>query len=156
MYIIRLKPLLISLGISLGTGLLSGLFTSGSMGFYQQLARPPLSPPGWVFPVVWTALYFLMGISAYLIWQSQSPERSRALTLYAIQLAVNFLWPIFFFCLHWIFFSLLWLAALWVLVLWMIRSFSCIQKPAAYLQIPYLIWLTFAAYLNLGVFLLHS
>ncbi|MCI9576540.1 MAG: tryptophan-rich sensory protein [Clostridiales bacterium] len=154
-YIIRLKPLLVSLAISLGVGLIAGLLTSGSMDFYQEIQRPPLSPPGWVFPVAWTLLYLLMGLSSYLVWNSESLARHRALTLYGAQLGVNFLWPIFFFCLHWIFFSFLWLAFLWILVAFLIRAFLKVNKLAAYLQIPYLIWLTFAGYLNLGIFFLN-
>ncbi len=155
MYIIRLKPFLISLSISLGVGLFAGLLTSGSTDFYQEIQLPPLSPPRWIFPVVWTGLYLLMGLSSYLVWNSESPARHRALTLYGIQLGVNFLWPIFFFCLHLIFFSFLWLAFLWILVAFLTRAFLKVNKLAAYLQIPYLIWLTFAEYLNLGVFFLN-
>ena len=154
-YIIRLKPFLISLSISLGVGLFAGLLTSGSTDFYQEIQLPPLSPPGWIFPVVWTGLYLLMGLSSYLVWNSESPARHRALTLYGIQLGVNFLWPIFFFCLHLIFFSFLWLAFLWILLAFLTRAFLKVNKLAAYLQIPYLIWLTFAEYLNLGVFFLN-
>ena len=155
MYIIRLKPFLVSLSISLGVGLFAGLLTSGSVDFYQEVQLPPLSPPRWMFPVVWTFLYLLMGLSSYLVWNSESLARHQALTLYGVQLGVNFLWPIFFFCLHWIFFSFLWLAFLWILVAFLIRAFLKVNKLAAYLQIPYLIWLTFAGYLNLGVFFLN-
>lgn len=152
---IRIKPLLISLLISLGVGGISGWLTKDSMEVYQQANQPPLSPPGIVFPIVWTILFALMGISAYLIYLSSSPQRGRALGLYAAQLVVNFLWPIFFFNCQWYFFSFLWLLFLWVLILAMIITFYPISKPAALLQIPYLLWVTFAGYLNLGVALLN-
>lgn len=153
-YIIRLWPLLISLGTSLGTGLFSALLNAQGITGYSMLPLPPGAPPGWVFAVVWTLLYGLMGFSAYLVWQSDSPLRRQGLRLYAAQLIVNFLWPVFFFTLRWNFFSFLWLLLLSTLVAVMFRSFLAVCRLAAYLQIPYLIWLAFAAYLNLGVFLL--
>ena len=151
----NLKALIISLAISLGAGALSGFLAGDSMGLYQNLEQPPLSPPGWIFPVVWTILYTLMGISAYLIYTSDSPGRNSALRIYAIQLAVNFLWSFIFFNKQMYLLAFIWLVLLWVLILMMIKSFSKINKTAAYLQIPYLIWVTFAGYLNLGVYLLN-
>lgn len=124
---------------------------------FQALIKPPLAPPGWLFPVVWTILYALMGYSSYLIQTSDADTetKSDALMLYTYQLIVNFLWPIFFFNFGWYLFSFVWLIVLWTLVLLMIRSFSKISKTAAYLNIPYLIWLTFAAYLNAGIWWLN-
>ena len=123
----------------------------------SSFEKPPFSPPGWLFPVVWTILYTLMGISSYLISESDADtsDKTKALTLYGYQLLVNFLWPIFFFSFQWYLFSFFWLLLLWVLVFLMIRTFWNISKPAAYLNIPYLLWLTFAAYLNLGVWWLN-
>ena len=123
----------------------------------MQLNQPPLSLPGWVFGVVWTILYVLMGVSSYLVIQSGAEEEeiNKALTVYVYQLIVNFLWPTFFFNFGWFFYAFLWLVLLWVLVFIMIRRFYDISKLAGILQIPYLIWLTFAAYLNLGVWLLN-
>jgi len=89
------KPLAVSLLISLGTGVIAGFLTSGSMEKYQEMYRPPLSPPGWVFPIVWLILYTLMGIAAYRIYMKN--PKAESLKLYLIQLAVNFLWPIIFF-----------------------------------------------------------
>ena len=149
--------LLLCIAIPLLVGVVAALFTRNSMMTFAALNQPPLAPPAWLFPVVWTILYVLMGISSYLILTSGAPEATvhRALTLYAYQLAVNFLWPTFFFNFGWYLFSLLWLILLWILVLGMIRAFASISKWAAYLNIPYLIWLTFAAYLNAGIWWLN-
>lgn len=151
----NLKALIVSLAISLGVGALSGFLAANSMELYQSLDKPPLSPPGWLFPVVWTILFILMGISAYLIYISDSPHRESALKIYTVQLAANFLWSILFFRFEMYLLAFLWLVLLWILILMMIRSFAKVNKTAAYLQIPYLIWVTFAGYLNLGVFLLN-
>jgi tryptophan-rich sensory protein len=154
---INWKELLVSLAISLGVGVASALLTMNGMGQYQDMYQPPLAPPGWLFPVVWTILYVLMGISSYLILQSgeEREEIRKALTIYGYQLVVNFLWPTFFFNFGWYFFSFLWLVLLWVLVLIMILRFKDISEVAAYMNIPYLIWLTFAGYLNLGIWILN-
>jgi tryptophan-rich sensory protein len=138
-------------------GLLSGLLSRvGMVNFSQTVAQPPLSPPGWLFPVVWTILYGLMGISAARIWLSPpSDNRSRGLNRFLAQLIVNFFWSPIFFNTGAYGFALLWLLLLWVLVVLMILSFRKVDKTAALLQIPYLIWLTFAAYLNWGVWQLN-
>jgi len=149
--------LLLCIALPLLVGILSALLTRNSMMTFASLNQPPLSPPAWLFPVVWTVLYALMGISSYLILSSGAEEHKvrRAMNLYLYQLAVNFLWPTFFFNFGWYFFSLLWLILLWILVFLMIRAFASISKWAAYLNIPYLIWLTFAAYLNAGIWWLN-
>ena len=145
------------IAIPLLVGGLASFLTRGGMGVFMQLNQPPLSPPGWVFGVVWTILYILMGVSCYLVIQSgvEEEEINKALSVYVYQLIVNFLWPTFFFNFGWFFFAFLWLVLLWVLVFIMIRRFYNISKLAGILQIPYLIWLTFAAYLNLGVWFLN-
>ena len=145
----RQKPLLISLLIPLGTGVIAGFLTFKSMEQYQEMYRPPLSPPGWVFPVVWLILYALMGIAAYRIYMKD--PKAEVLKLYLIQLAVNFLWPILFFNFGWQLFAVVWLLLLWYLVLVMIKEFAKIDEGAAKLMIPYLIWLTFASYLNIAI-----
>lgn len=113
--------------------------------------------PAWLFPVVWTVLFALMGISSFLIYNSDASEKSKmsALTVYAVQLAVNFMWPIFFFRMGAYLFSFIWLILLWALVLIMILKFYKINRTAAFLQLPYILWLTFAGYLNLSVYLLN-
>lgn len=151
------KLLIKSIALPLIVGIVAGLLTRNAMQDFQALVKPPLAPPDWLFPVVWTILYALMGYSSYLIKTSNADAetKSDALMLYNYQLIVNFLWPIFFFNFGWYLFSLAWLILLWVLVFLMIRKFSQISKTAAYLNIPYLIWLTFAAYLNAGIWWLN-
>jgi len=150
------KRLLISIGISLGTGALAGFLTQNSMEVYNQLKQPALSPPGWIFPVVWTILYILMGISAYLIYESNSPKKEKALTIYVWQLFFNFLWSIIFFNLQNILLAFIVLIILWILIVAMIKAFKEINPLAAWLQIPYLLWVTFAGYLNLMLYILNQ
>lgn len=153
---IKWKPLLLNLVISLGVGGLAGLLTQGSTSTYQAVRHPLLSPPAGIFPVVWTILYILMAISAYLIYETDAECRKPSLTVYGIQLAVNFFWPIIFFNLHAYLFAFLWLVLLWCLVLAMIILFYRCRRSAAFLQIPYLLWLTFALYLNYSVWMLNK
>ncbi len=152
---IRLKPLILSLIISLGTGGLSGFLTRNAMQTYQTLVQPPYAPPSNIFPVAWTILYFLMGISAYLIYVSKSANKKQALVLYAAQLAVNFVWPFIFFVVQQYLLAFICLVVLWLLVYKMILSFYKISSKAALIQVPYILWLTFAGYLNLGIYLLN-
>ena len=153
----NLFPLLKTIAIPLLIGFGSSLFTSNSMQLFYAVDKPPLSPPAILFPIVWTILYTLMGISYYLVINSgaDKEEIQQAGRIYAVQLLVNFLWPTFFFNFQWYLFSLICLVFLWILVLVMIKKFSTISRVAAWINIPYLIWLTFAAYLNLGIFLLN-
>ena len=153
---IKLKPLLLSLLISLGTGGLAALFTGNSMEFYQSLKQPPLSPPGWVFPLAWTILYSLMGVAAYLVWMRDSTGRNGALFFYGLQLIFNFVWPLLFFNARAYLASLLWLLLLWVLILITTARFFQETKAAGWLMIPYLLWVAFAGYLNAGVWLLNG
>ena len=146
-----------SIAIPLITGFASFLFARNSMQMFEEVNKPPLSPPAILFPIVWTILYTLMGISSYLVETSgkDKDDIQRAMRIYYLQLFVNFLWPTFFFNFQWYFFSLLWLLLLWGLVLLMLKRFSTISKTAMWINVPYLIWLTFAAYLNLSIFLLN-
>lgn len=111
------KQLVLCLAVPLVVGAAAGLLTRNSMETFEALKQPPLSPPGWLFPVVWTALYLLMGISSYLVCVSDAAreEKARALWAYGVQLAFNFLWPIFFFNLTWYLFAFAWLVVLWIL-----------------------------------------
>lgn len=151
------KRLIICLAIPLVVGGAAGLLTMNSMEAFEALNQPPLSPPGWLFPVVWTVLYVLMGIASYLVSVSDAPheEKARALWTYGIQLAFNFLWPIAFFNLKWYLFAFLWLVILWILILITALRFGRIRKPVGYLLVPYLLWVAFAGYLNLGIYLLN-
>ena len=154
---INKRLLFICIAIPLIVGGVSALLTQNSVEMFEMIAKPPLSPPGWLFPVVWTILYTLMGISSYIILTSDASQEeiAEAIRLYGYQLIVNFLWPTFFFNFQWYFFALLWLILLWILVFFMIRKFASISKLAAYINIPYLIWLTFAGYLNAGIWWLN-
>ena len=153
----KLRTLLIAVAIPLLVGAVAGLLTRNSMQVFEGLQQPPFAPPGVLFPIVWTILYTLMGIASYLIYTSgKDPEEvSSALTVYGVQLVVNFLWPIVFFRFGWYTFAFFWLILLWVLVIYTILLFYRISKPAAWLMVPYLLWLTYAAYLNLGIVLLN-
>lgn len=153
---INWKKLLICLAIPLAAGGLATLL-SGGMDSYQVMNQPPLSPPGWIFPVVWTVLYLLMGYASYRITESDVPkeDRRKALIFYGIQLFLNFLWPIVFFGYQWYFAAFILLLVLWAFIYVTMYYFEQIDEPAELLLIPYLLWVTFAGYLNLGVALLN-
>lgn len=138
-------------------GLLAGLLIRQGVQVYAETAiKPPLAPPQWVFPVVWTILYGLMGIGAARVFLAQpSDRRSVGLNLMVAQLIVNFFWPLLFFNAQAYGFALFWLAVLWVLVLLMIFAFHRVDSAAAWLNVPYLLWLTFALYLNTAVWNLN-
>ena len=150
------KKLLIALAIPLAVGGLAALL-SGGMSDYTAMNMPPLSPPGWLFPVAWTVLYLLMGYASYLIWVSdaQPGDKQKALRLYGLQLLANFVWPLLFFGFDMPLTALVWLAVLWILIFLTIRAFSRINERAGDLLIPYILWVTFAAYLNFGIVLLN-
>ena len=152
---IEWKSLLWNLALPLITGGLAALITQSSMEQFATFRQPPLSPPGWLFPIVWTILYTLMGISSYLVSQSDSPLKNTALRIYGIQLGVNFFWPILFFRLNAFLGAFFWLLLLWILVLVMIVLFYKVKPIAGLLQIPYFLWITFAAYLNLAIYFLN-
>lgn len=153
---LQLKPLLISLGIPLTVGGLATLL-SGGMSDYPVLNQPPLSPPGWLFPIVWTILYLLMGYASYRVYTAgKDPALTRrALILYAIQLFFNFLWPIVFFRFSLYLSAFFVLIILWVFIYLTMRQFSAIDEQAGDFLLPYILWVTFAGYLNLGIFLLN-
>lgn len=150
--------LIFCIALPLGVGGLAALLTRNAVrDFGQTVNQGPLAPPAWLFPVVWTVLYLLMGLASYLVSVSPSPleERRRALVPYAVQLVLNFYWPIFFFNMRMYLFSFLWLIFLWLLILLSTVRFSRISKPAGLLLLPYLLWVAFAGYLNLTVYLLN-
>lgn len=155
---IKGKVLAKQLAISLGTGLLAALINKNGIKSFGSMAKPVFTPPNWVFFVVWTALYLLMAISAYMVetTPAKKTERRRALTVYYVQLFFNFAWCFFFFTMTQYLFSFIWLIALWVLVLAMTALFSRINKTAGLLQIPYCIWVAFAAVLNAAIWLMNK
>lgn len=151
------KKLIISLLIPFAVGGLTAFLTRSDMEFYSTLDRPPLSPPGWLFPIVWGILYFLMGISLYLVWTSRARnhEKRAAFTIFGLQLFMNFLWSPVFFSMRRFLLAFIILVILWIFIIAMIIIFKRISRPAGLLQIPYLLWVTFAGYLNLGIYFLN-
>lgn len=157
---INTKQILKFIAVPLIVGGVSAFFTRKVMNMFDVWKQPPLSPPAWLFPIVWTILYILMGIASYLVYYSDKEENEKqnkqlALKIYSIQLLVNFLWPVFFFNFQWLLFSFIWLLLLWILVYFMLFMFGKFSKPAMYMIIPYLIWTTFAGYLNFGIWWLN-
>ena len=148
---IKLKSLFWNLFIPLAGGAIVGFLTKNSMNVYNNVARPALAPPPIVFPIVWSILYVLMGISSYLIYESKSIYKEKSLYVYYIQLILNFTWPCVFFSGKMFLVAFFILLLLWGMVIWMTGLFYKVKPVAAYLQIPYLIWLGFAAYLNLSI-----
>lgn len=141
------------IGLSEAVGGLSGWLTREGTKYYNEvIQKPPLSPPAMVFPIVWGILFALMGFGAARVSLTPpSKDRSRSLNLFIVQLVVNFFWSLIFFNARAYGFAFFWLVLLWVLILGMILSFRKVDPLAAVLQIPYLIWVTFAAYLNFWV-----
>lgn len=148
-----LKTFTKSIAIPVIIGAIVGFIISGSID-YNSLQKPFLAPPSIVFPIVWTILYILMGIS-YGILESKSQADSSIKLIYYSQLFVNALWSILFFYLKWRFFAFLWLVFLIALILIMIQTFYNKNKVSGLIQIPYLLWTLFAGYLNLSIYLLN-
>lgn len=154
---LKLKNLIPAIALPLAVGAAAGFLTKDGMAMFAAIDKPPLSPPGWLFPVVWTALYIMMGIASALVWSAGvSPARQdRALTVYGLSLLANFVWPLIFFGMELYLIAFFWLLLLWALVAICTLLFWYISKVAGKLMLPYLAWLTFAAYLNLGVWILN-
>ncbi len=154
----KIKPYIVSIAISLGVGGLSALLTRNSMDFYETVTLPPLAPPGWLFPVVWTILYVLMGISSALVWINRDENREAAregIKNYGFSLVFNFFWSIIFFNLREFLFSFVWLVILLFLIGRTIYYYKKVKVAAAYLQIPYFVWVAFAGYLNFAIYLFN-
>lgn len=150
------KKLLISIAIPLGVGGLSALLTSGNMKLFEEIEKPPLSPPAWLFPVVWTILYVFMGVALYLVLMTKTKEdKQPAIISFAVQLFFNFFWSIIFFNVQAYLFAFIWLILLWVAIVGNIYFFNKINTVSSKLLIPYLVWVTFAGYLNLGIYVLN-
>lgn len=154
----KIKTYIVSIAIALAVGGISALLTMGNMDLYSVITKPALAPPSILFPIVWTVLYTLMGISAAMIYgekDKKPAEVNCALTVYGINLFLNFFWSIIFFNMRAFLLSFIWLVALWITILIMIIKFYRIKPLAGILQIPYLLWVTFAGYLNLAIYLLN-
>ena len=148
----------ISIVIALGVGGLSALLTMGNMDLYSDVRQPPLAPPAILFPIVWTVLYVLMGVSAAMVLtdvRAKKSERSSTIIPYAASLFVNFFWSILFFNLRAFLPAFIWLLLLEFLVVMTITSYRKVNTVAAYLQIPYALWVAFAGYLNFAIWLLN-
>ena len=154
-----IKPYVISIAIALGVGALSAYFTRDSMDIYSYIVKPPLSPPSIVFPIVWTILYILMGVSSAYVYvnRKRNPEAAtNGLFAYAASLVVNFFWSLIFFNMQNFLFAFIWLILLWILIIVTIINYYKVSPVSAYLQIPYLLWVTFAGYLTLMIYLLNG
>jgi len=150
---INWKNLIISILIPIGFGILGSLISD--FNSLDAVNKPFFMPPMIVFPIVWTVLYILMGVSSYLVFESNDLDRFSALKIYFIQLVINSLWSFFFFTLNWFLFSFVLVLIILVLVVIMTLKFYNINKISGYLQIPYMIWLSFASILSLSVYLLN-
>ena len=155
------KTTLLAILIPLAIGGFSYFLTKDNMNLYQEITTPPLAPPGFLFPIVWTILYILMGISSARIYtlgknRNLAEPVFDALYVYGLQLFLNFTWSIFFFNMRAFLFAFLWILLLWAGILLMIVKFYKLDRLAAYLQIPYLLWVTFATYLTFAIFRLNS
>ncbi len=154
----KLKPYIIGILVPLGVGGLSALLTRGNMDLYDEIIAPPLAPPALLFPIVWTLLYVLMGVSSVMIYKNKTSEikaRTSALATYASSLVVNFAWSIIFFNFKAYFLAFVWLLLLLFLVVNTALEYKKINKVASYLQIPYAAWVAFAGYLSFSIWILN-
>ena len=150
--------LIFSLVLPLAIGGISGYLVRNEMNdeWFNTLAKPSFNPPSFLFGLVWTALYILMGVSMVLIWNTFKTElRQKALAVFGVQLFFNFWWSILFFSFHTIYLSVVDILLMWFLIIYMIILFKKIKPVAAYLQIPYLVWVTFATVLNISIWYLN-
>lgn len=154
---IDLTRLLTCLLVPLSVGAVSGVISGRGMDGFDSMVKPSLSPPGWLFPIVWTILFILMGIASYLVLTSGADRKDviRALAFYSAQLFFNFFWSIIFFNLEWYLFAFIWLVVLLVLIVITAILFYRISKPAGLIMLPYIAWVSFAGYLNLAIYLLN-
>ncbi|WP_455714289.1 TspO/MBR family protein [Anaerosporobacter sp.] len=152
---IKVKPIAISIAIPLVLDLLIRWLTRNSMETYEQLNKPDMALPGYAFGAVWLVLFILMGISSYIIYVSTSEQRGKALRLYGINLFLVFLWPIIFFTYQLYSLAFIIEIILWGIAFTMVSMFTQISRLAGWILLPYFIWVTYAAYLNLQVLLLN-
>ncbi|RXK83668.1 TspO/MBR family protein [Filimonas effusa] len=148
---------IISLAIPLAAGAIAGTVTANNVNtWYPQLNKPSFNPPNWLFGPVWTILYIMMGIALYLVWTKPASHiKSRAMALFFVQLALNFIWSFLFFQWHLIGMALVDISILWIAIISCLLVFSRISKPAAWLFVPYLLWVSFAASLNAAIYMLN-
>ncbi len=154
---IQWKLLILFVLIPLAVGAISGFLSKNGMQSFESVNKPPLSPPATLFPIVWTILYTLMGIASYLVFTSSAPQNEvgTALRAYTVQLVFNFFWSPIFFNLQSYLLAFIWLVLLLISIIITCILFFRISKPAGYLLIPYIIWVSFAGYLNLAIYFLN-
>lgn len=153
---IQWKALIVCILIPLIVGTSSALLTKDGMTRFETIEKPPLSPPAWLFPIVWTILYIAMGTASYLVFSGGKPQRAKtALGIYGIQLVFNFFWSVIFFNLEEYLISFIWLILLWIFIVAAAVLFYSVSKAAGYLMLPYILWVTFAGYLNAGIYFLN-
>lgn len=155
----NIRSYIVATVIPLAVGILSALLTKENMNIYAEVKTPPLAPPGFLFPVVWTILYILMGISSAVIWNRRENNLQAArsgLMYYIASLAFNFTWSIIFFNLRSFLVALAWLLVLLYLIVCTVVEYKKVYQVAAYLQIPYIVWVSFAGYLNAGIWWLNT
>lgn len=153
---LRIGALIAALLIPLAAGGFSAFLTAGDMDLYESMSRPALAPPGWLFPIAWTVLYVMMGVASYLVYVSDAPAETKrkAFRPYIAQLAMNFFWSTLFFTYNRFLTALIWLLLMWVLVLITMIRFFRISRASGLMMCGLLLWLTFAAYLNLACYVL--
>lgn len=153
---IRIGTLVLSILVPLLVGAASAALSAKGMASYATMSKPPLSPPAWVFSVAWTILYIMMGLASYFVLVSKVDTRSKvmAMAVYVVQLAMNFMWSIIFFDAQRYTVAFVWLMIMWCVVILCMAKFYRIDRLAGFMMIPYVLWLTFAAYLNLGAAIL--
>ncbi|MDO8488455.1 MAG: TspO/MBR family protein [bacterium] len=145
-----------TIGICLAAGALGSVFTTPAIGsWYSTLVKPSFNPPNWLFAPVWTSLYILMGIAWYLVWKKPGKKSILANRIFLFQLGLNVLWSYLFFGLHQPLWAVIEIVVLWLAIAATIKTFAYVSKPAAYLLLPYLVWVTFASFLNLNIVLLN-
>lgn len=155
---LRIGTLIIAIMVPLIIGCISAVLSAKGMNIYGNMQKPPLSPPAWAFSVAWSILYVMMGVASYFVIVAGADSRSKsmAILIYAIQLAMNFMWSIIFFNWGLYMFAFIWLMVMWLLVILCTVKFFGLNRTAGWLMIPYVLWLTFAAYLNLGAWYLNK
>lgn len=153
---INIKKLLFFIAIPIGVGILASIICKDDFNLFQSLNKPPLSPPAWLFPVAWSILYVLMGISSYFVYSKQHSVATSCMKIYFIQLFANFIWTILFFKFKQYLFSFLWIILLLFTITKMTICFYSVDKKSGILQIPYIAWVCFASYLNIAIYYLNK
>ncbi|RCH54056.1 tryptophan-rich sensory protein [Mucilaginibacter hurinus] len=151
-------PLIICIAIPVAIGITASYFTDSDSAWYLALKKPSFNPPGWLFAPVWTSLYIMMGVASYLVWQNRENREPyfKARSLYVMQLILNFSWSFIFFQAHNVLGALVIIVLLWVLIVACIFSFKKLSTAAAWLMVPYILWVSFATVLNYSILRLNE